>query len=126
MKELMQQVAVQLGIDEDQAEKAVGTLLSLVQTQGDSGKVAEMFNQMPGSAELAEQYGQESGGGLMGMFGSALGGPIAALSKLQATGLDTDQLKQLGHTVLGHAREQAGDDLVNQVTDSIPGLNKFL
>jgi hypothetical protein len=128
MQELIERVAETLGIDAGQAEKAVGVLLSLVSSHGDDGKVAELFNAMPGAAELAAAHDGASApaGGLMGMLGGAIGGPLAALSKLQATGLDTGQLKTLGNTVLGYAREQAGEDIVAEVTDSIPGLGAYL
>ena len=55
------------------------------------------------------------GGGLMG-------GPLAAISKLQAAGLNMDQIKVLGTETLAYAKEVAGDDLVKQVAGSIPGL----
>ena len=59
------------------------------------------------------------GGGLMG-------GPLAAVSKLQAAGLSMAQIKTLGKETLGYAREKAGDDLVKDVANSIPGISGYL
>ena len=127
MDELTQQVADKLGIGTDQAERAVGVLLSLVQTNADPEKADALFEKLPGAGELATQYGSvSSGGGLLGKLGGAIGGHLAALSKLQAAGLDTDQMKALGRTVLDYARENAGDELVDDVAASIPGLGSYL
>jgi hypothetical protein len=59
------------------------------------------------------------GGGLMG-------GPLAAVSKLQAAGLDMGQIKTLGVETLSYAKEKAGEDLVRQVAGSIPGLGSYV
>ena len=129
MDELTGKVAEKLNIDQQKAERSVGILLSLVRAHGDQNKVGEMFDKLPGAADLADQYGSEEGrsGGLFGMLGGGLmGAPLAALAKLQAAGLDMDQIKLLGKAVLGHAKEHAGDDLVREVTASIPGLNSYL
>jgi len=129
MDELIGQVAEKLNIDADAAERPVGILLSLVKSHGDQNKVGELFDKMPGSGELADLYGSEEGrsGGLFGMLGGGLmGAPLAALAKLQATGLDIQQIKTLGRTVFGYAKENAGEDLVREVTSSIPGLNSYL
>ena len=129
MDELIGQVAEKLNMDVAAAERPVGILLSLVKSHGDQSKVDKLFEKMPGSGELASQYGSEEGrsGGLFGMLGGGLmGAPLAALAKLQATGLDMQQIKTLGRTVLGYAKENAGEELVREVTSSIPGLNSYL
>ena len=129
MDELTGKVADNLNIDHDKAERAVGIMLSLVQSHGDQNKVGELFDKIPGAGELAAQYGSEEGrsGGLFGMLGGGLmGAPLAALAKLQSTGLSMEQIKLLGKTVLGYAKDNAGEDLVREVTASIPGLNSYL
>ena len=127
MQELIEQVAANLGIDAEQAERAVGVLLSLVQSSGDDNKVSELFDKLPGASDLAAQHAETSGGGgLMGMLGGALGGPMEALARLKEVGLDMDQMKTLGQTVMVYAKENAGEDLVRDVAGSIPGLGNDL
>jgi hypothetical protein len=58
--------------------------------------------------------------------GGMMGGPLAAVTKLTAAGLSMDQIKVLGTTTLGYAKEKAGDDLVKQVASSIPGISGYL
>jgi hypothetical protein len=129
MQELIARIVTKTGLDPKRAEKALGIMLSLVKTQGNQQKVGELFARLPGADELARQYGGDGsrGGGLLGLLGGGLmGGPIAAISKLQAAGLSMDQIKQLGSETLAYAKEVAGDDLVKQVVGSIPGLSAYV
>jgi hypothetical protein len=129
MQELIARIVTKTGLDPKRAEKALGIMLSLVKTQGNQQKVGELFARLPGADELARQYGGDGsrGGGLLGLLGGGLmGGPIAAISKLQAAGLSMDQIKQLGSETLVYAKEVADDDLVKQVVGSIPGLSAYV
>jgi hypothetical protein len=129
MQELIARIVTKTGLAPERAEKALGIMLSLVKTQGNQQKVGELFAKLPGADELARRHGGDGsrGGGLLGMLGGGLmGGPLAAISKLQAVGLNMDQIKQLGSETLTYAKEVAGDDLVKQVAGSIPGLSAYV
>jgi hypothetical protein len=126
MHELMDRVTAATGLEEAQAETAVGIVLSLIRKEGDKHKVDELFARLPGAEALAENQAEAKSAGLFGMFGGALGGPLAAVGKLQAAGLSMDQINVLGRELLGYAREKAGDPLVNDVAESIPGLSRYL
>lgn len=129
MQELIARIVTKTGLEPAGAEKAVGIMLSLVKTQGNQQKVGELFAKLPGADELARRHGGDGsrGGGLLGMLGGGMmGGPLAAISKLQAAGLSMDQIKQLGTETLSYAKEKAGQDLVKQVTSSIPGLGGYV
>ena len=135
MQDLITNIAAKMGIDEALAQKAVSIVLSLVQSQGDDGLVGQLFSKMPGADDLASAgtsaiENGDGGGGLMGMLGGMLGGGagdiMAGVAQLKSDGLETGQIKELGGEVLGYAREKGGDDLVEQLTSSIPGLSKFL
>ncbi len=134
MEELITNIASKMGIDEALAQKGISIVLSLVQSQGDDGLVGQLFDKMPGAGDLASAGASAlksgGGGGLMGMVGGMLGGGagdiMSAVSQLKSDGLETGQIKELGSEVLGYAKEQGGDDLVGQITSSIPGLDKFL
>ncbi|MGE3875009.1 MAG: DUF2267 domain-containing protein [Parvibaculaceae bacterium] len=129
MEELIARIVTNTGLDRVRAEKALGIMLSLVRTQGNQQKVGELFANLPGADELAKRYGGDGarGGGLLGMLGGGLmGGPLAAITKLQAAGLNMDQIKGLGAETLAYAKEVAGEDLVKQVAGSIPGLGGYV
>ena len=129
MQDLIDRIVEKTGLAPDIAEKAAGIMLSLVKTQGDKAKVTQLFDAIPGANELAQLHGGDGarGGGLMGMLGGGMmGGPLAAVSKLQATVLSMDQIKVLGKETLGYAKEKAGEDLVKDVASSIPGISGYL
>lgn len=129
MQDLIDRIVEKTGLAPDIAEKAAGIMLSLVKTQGDKAKVTQLFDAIPGANELAQLHGGDGarGGGLMGMLGGGMmGGPLAAVSKLQATGLSMDQIKVLGKETLGYAKEKAGEELVKDVASSIPGISGYL
>jgi hypothetical protein len=129
MQELIARIVTKTGLTPERAEKALGIMLSLVKSQGNQQKVGELFALLPGADELARLHGGDGAraGGLLGMLGGGLmGGPLAAISKLQAAGLSMDQIKGLGSETLGYAKEVAGEDLVKQVAGSIPGLGGYV
>ncbi len=135
MQELISTIAGKMGIDEALTEKAVSIVLSLVQSQGDDSLVGQLFDKMPGAEALASSgtsaiENGDGGGGLMGKLGGMLGGGagdiMAAVAQLKSDGLDTGQIKEMGGQVLDYAKEQGGEDLVDEITSSIPGLGKFL
>ena len=129
MQDLIDRIVEKTGLAPELAEKATGIMLSLVKTQGDKAKVTQLFDAIPGAGELAQLHGGDGarGGGLLGMLGGGMmGGPLAAVSKLQASGLSMDQIKILGKETLGYAKEKAGDDLVKDVASSIPGISGYL
>jgi hypothetical protein len=129
MQDLIDRVVKKTGLDAAKAEKALGIMLSLVKTQGNQQKVEELFAKLPGAAALAAKHGGDGSksGGLLGLLGGGLmGGPLAAVSKLTAVGLNMTQIKALGTETLDYAKEKAGSDLVKQVAGSIPGLSGYV
>ncbi len=124
MEELINRVSTRLGIDRALAERAIGIVLGLVQQHGDKAKVREMFQQLPGADALAQHYGERRGG----LFGAltSIAGPMVALGKLKAAGLDTAQSQELGKEVLAYAKAKCGEPLVKEVASSIPGLSAFV
>ncbi len=132
MEQLISQLASQFGIDEALAQKAVGMVLSLLQNQGDSGAVTELFEKLPGAGELAAQYadGGGGGGGLGGMLGGLMGGGTGEAMKLvgalQSDGLSMDQIKGIGTGLLEHATQEAGEDVVRRSVAGIPGVSDYI
>ena len=131
MQELIGRIVTATGLPEDKATRALGIVLNLIQTQGNQNKVHELFDKLPGAADLAREQGRDGagngGGGLLGMLaGGMMGGPLAAVSKLTSAGLSMDQIKALGTTTLDYAKERAGPQLVKEVAGSIPGLSGYV
>ncbi len=122
MNEVVSKIADAVGIDADLAEKAVGMMLSFLQSEGDESAVSAMIAAIPGAEEL---IAQNTGGG--GLLGSLMGGGIMGLGqKLMGEGLGMGEITSLAKETISIAREYAGDDVVDQVVASVPGLGQFV
>lgn len=123
MRELVSEIGAKTGLPSDKVEAALGVIFNLIKTQGNPNRVPELFLKLPGAEALISQHA----GQLTGMLaGGLMGGPLAAISKLQSLGLSTEHMKQVGTAALAHARAKAGDDLVRQCASNIPGIGGFL
>jgi hypothetical protein len=129
MQTLIARIVAETGLTSSIAEKGVGILLGLVATQGDKMAVANLFDHLPGAAELAKAHGGDgaAGGGLMGMLaGGMMGGPLAMFAKLQAAGISMEQIKTVAALTLQHAKDTAGPERVRAAAANIPGISGYL
>lgn len=142
VEDIVTTISNQLGIEPSTAEKTVGTILSLIKHEADGTRVAQLFAAIPGADDLANQHdvmtaepeGQQSGGGLTGLLSSALGRVfgertgafVQSMSQLEATGLDTSQIQQAGALLASRAEQATSPSLVNEIIESVPGLNGIL
>lgn len=128
MNELVTQISEKVGIDPALAEKAVGLMLNFLQTEGDSEAVSRMIAAIPGGADLVSGA-TGGGGGLLGGIMSALGaggGVMALGQQLMSQGLGMGEITSLAKETIATAKQYAGDDVVDQVVASVPGLNQFV
>ena len=132
MQDFINSVTEKLGIDGDTAKSAVGSLLSMIKGEGDSGAVKDLFGKLPGANALASQAeaGKAGGGGLLGGIGDAIGklggGAASGLAGLASSGLSSDKIKDLVQMFVGWAKKVAGEDAVNRVIGSIPALKSVV
>ena len=85
-----------------------------------------LLEKIPGASE-AELPQEESGGGLGGLLGALGGGGLMGLAgKLMGLGLGMGEIQSVGRELFNYAREQAGDEAVRKVTDSVPGLSTLI
>ena len=135
-QDIVGQVATRLNVDQTVAEKAVGTILSVVNHEADGAQVESLFDKIAGARDLAQRYDvmaadpSGGGGGLMNMLGSALGEKAGALlkgvSRLKEAGLTVEQVEQAGEQFFQQAKAAAGPDLVKEITDAVPGMASHL
>jgi hypothetical protein len=132
MQDFINSVTDRLGIDQDQAKSAVGSVLSMLRKEGGADGGA-LLDKLPGASALAdetESSGSGGGGGgllgkVTGMLGG-LGGGAGGLAGLASSGLSGDKLKDFAKMFVDWAKEKAGDDLVNKVVSKVPGLSSIL
>ena len=128
MNELVTQISEKVGIDPALAEKAVGLMLNFLQTEGDSEAVSRMIAAIPGGADLVSGA-TGGGGGLLGGIMSALGaggGVMARGQQLMSQGLGMGEITSLAKETIATAKQYAGDEVVDQVVASVPGLSQFV
>jgi hypothetical protein len=130
MNEIISQIADKVGISPELAEKAMGMMLGFLQREADDGAVARMIEAIPGAEDLVARFNGEgaTGGGLLGGLMSALGGGgIMGLGQqLMAEGLGMGEITTLAKETIAVARQHAGDEVVDQVVASVPGLSQFV
>ena len=132
MNELVTQIADKVGIEPALAEKALGMMLGFLQREADDGAVARMIEAIPGGADLVARFNGESAGGGGGLLGSLMGalgggGGIMGLGQqLMSEGLGMSEIGALAKETIAMAKQSAGDEVVDQVVASVPGLSQFI
>jgi len=124
-------VARRSNIDPAAAETAVGTILSVIQQEANSSKVAQLFGHLPGAADLAQKHavvagsGSGMGGALSSLAGKVIGADagimVAAIAQIEQTGLSMEQIKNIGGGVLSYIKD-ADPALAKEIGDTIPSL----
>lgn len=124
MDEIIASIAATVGIGEDVARQGVGIMLNFLMKEGDAGVVGQMVSKIPGADDLlAAHTADEGGGGLGGMMG---GGIMGLAGQLQGIGLDMGEIQGMAKEFANKAREIAGDETVDAVAATVPGLNQFM
>ncbi|MBP1850207.1 hypothetical protein [Rhizobium halophytocola] len=130
MNALATRIAENVGLEPAVAEKALGMMLGFLQREADDGAIARMIEAIPGAPELVAQFNGEgqSKGGLMGGLMSAIrgGGVMGLGQQLMAEGLGMGEITSLAKETIAAAREYAGDEIVDEVVNSVPGLSQFV
>ena len=130
MNELVTRVADAVGIDPALAEKAIGMMLGFLQREAADGPVAKMIESIPGAVELVAKYNGEGtgGSGMLGGLMSAIGGGgvMGLGQQLMGEGLGMGEITGLAKETIAVAREHAGDETVDEVVSSVPGLGQFI
>jgi hypothetical protein len=135
MENLVARVATAANLSPEVARKAVALIGDFIQREAPDEAVKELFEKAPAFpaiiASSSQTGGEGMGGGLKGLMGVASGamgggGLMALGSELLSLGLDMEQIQTVGKEVFGYARENAGDEVVGEISAAIPGLSQFI
>ena len=130
MEELINRIVAASGVGEEQAREAIAIILKFLNKDGPEEQMQQIFDALPGAAELvAAREETRGGGGLLGGLGSMMGGgmgAMAALNELTNAGLDMDGVQSVVKELVSYAKEKAGDDFVDEVISQIPGLSQIV
>jgi hypothetical protein len=135
MENVIARVAAAANISPEVARKAVALIGDFIQREAPEEAVGDLFEKAPAFpaiiASSTQTGGEGMGGGLKGLMGVAAGamgggGLMALGSELLSLGLDMEQIQAIGKEVFAYAREVAGDQVVGEISASIPGLSQFI
>jgi len=135
IESVVDDVARRSNIDPAAAETAVGTILSVIQQEGDPTKVTKLFDLLPGAPELAQKHavvagaGSGIGGALSSLAGKFVGADaglvVAAIAQIEQTGLTLQQAKDVGGGLLSYVSD-VDPALAKAIFDKVPGLREHL
>ena len=135
MENLIARVATSADISPEVARKAVALIGDFLQREAPEEAIKDLFEKAPALpaiiASSSQTGGEGMGGGLKGLMGVAAGamgggGLMALGSELLNLGLGMEQIQTIGKEVFAYAREVAGDQVVGEISASIPGLSQFI
>ncbi|WP_136617883.1 MULTISPECIES: hypothetical protein [Mesorhizobium] len=122
MEEFVSRIATDVGVDPALADKAVGMMLGFLQREAADGPAARMIEAIPGASELVAKHdGEDAEGGSV----LAGGGVVGFGQQLMNEGLSLGNIAGLANETIAFAKEHAGDELVDEVLNSVPGLPQF-
>lgn len=126
MEELITRITGKAAVDDATARQALRIILSFLHNAGNRDQMVALAERVPGLEQYVEPGDAEPAGTLGGLGGLMGGGAMAVLGELQALGLGMGQIQAITKETVGFAREKAGDDIVNDIVGSIPGLSQFV
>jgi hypothetical protein len=130
IQQVIDTVAAKAGLEPAAAERAAGTILSIIQQEIDPTVAQSLFAKIPGATELAaaNAVNASSGGSLSSIattiFGNKAGVLAAGFTQLEASGLTMEQIRAATASILAYVRTSAGGDIAKEITDALPGLVK--
>jgi hypothetical protein len=126
VEDLIASIVAAASVEPEIAKKSVETILAFLRKEGPKAEVDALFAAIPGAAEAAGAASGESGGLSDGLAGAMGGGLMGLAGRLTSLGLGMGEMQTIGRQVFAYVREKAGDELVGQVAEAIPGLAQFL
>lgn len=130
MNDLIARIAAKVGISEDIAQQAVAIIMGFLAKEGPDSQVGKLLDAIPGAREMVASKNEgdsgNSGGGLLGGLLGGAGGMMGAFGELKGLGLEMDEIQSVATETLDYSKEQAGEETVNDIIQSVPGLSQLI
>ena len=128
MHDLIARIAAKAGISEGIALQGVAIILSFLAKEGPESQVGKLLDAIPGARAMVEARNESDsgGGGLLGGLLGGAGGMMGAFGELKGLGLEMGEVQTVAKETLDYSKEQAGDETVDDIISSIPGLSQFI
>jgi len=130
MNDLIARIAAKVGISEEIAQQAVAIIMGFLAKEGPDSQVSKLLDAIPGAREMVASKNEgdsgNSGGGLLGGLLGGAGGMMGAFAELKGLGLEMDEVQSVAKETLDYSKEQAGEETVNDIIKSVPGLSQLI
>jgi hypothetical protein len=128
MKELVDMLTENLGIDGRQAEGGAAVLFNAAREKLGGAEFGKLLGGLPGLADLMHKAPPAGGGGLSGMLGglaSAMGGNAALIANIVGgfgkLGLKAEDARKFVPVILDFLRTKVGPDVVSKLETTLRG-----
>ncbi|WP_237154879.1 DUF2267 domain-containing protein [Oryzibacter oryziterrae] len=125
MQDTIDTIASTVGISPEQTDGAIRIVLNFLHKAGPTETIESLASELGAADYLSAAPKAGLLGSIGGMFGG-MGGAMAAFSALQGLGLDMDQIQGVVKNLIDIARQKIGDEKVENILDSIPGLAQLI
>lgn len=125
MDEIIARVAQAAGIDEALAQTAVKIILNFLNKEGPADQMGQLLDAVPGARDMIDGGDSGGGGGLLGGLMGGMGA-MSALNELTSSGLDMTQIQGVTRELMTASKEAIGDEAVDEIVNSIPGLSQVI
>ena len=126
MKELVDLLTRNLGIDGKQAEGGAAVLFNAAKQKMGGAEFGQLLGGVPGLSDLLQKAPASGGGGLSGMLGGlagAMGGNAALIATVvggfSKLGLKADDAKRFVPVILEFLRSKVGPDVVSKLEKTL-------
>lgn len=130
MNDLIARIAAKVGISEEIAQQAVAIIMGFLAKEGPDSQVSKLLDAIPGAREMVASKNEgdsgNGGGGLLGGLLGGTGGMMGAFGELKGLGLEMDEVQSVAKETLDYSKEQAGEETVNDIIKSVPGLSQLI
>jgi len=126
MKELVDMLTTNLGIDGKQAEGGAAVLFNAAKQKMGGAEFGQLLGGVPGLSDLMHKAPAAGGGGLGGMLGglaSAMGGNAGLIATIVTgfgkLGLKADDAKKFVPVIIDFLRTKVGPDVVSKLEKTL-------
>jgi len=126
MKELVDMLTKNLGIDGKQAEGGAAVLFNAAKEKLGGAEFGKLLGGVPGLTDLMHKAPAAGGGGLGGMLGGlagAMGGNAGLIANIvggfSKLGLKADDAKKFVPVILGYLRTKVSPDIVTKLEQTL-------
>ena len=118
MDELIERIERRVGVAPDTARKSIAAILNYLDKNAPKKRMAELYAAVPEAEALVTRRR----GGIFSAFSNGL---MSIYTQLTSEGFTIEQMQIAGEEVVAFAREKAGDEVVDDLIESTPGVRQL-